>query len=157
MTFADDEPAAVSKAEVDGALRVAQEQEQVLRRLEREIARNKDYLQKVRVRSHPSLPTGLTPRGFYRQCEAGRRARARRTRPRTGLILRKSCGRVHLGVVGPTSRCTNHHERGSVRVRFVYDAERRAITRLMRCERCLMTLLCLRSWWSSGNDGTIWD
>lgn len=49
VTFADDEPAAVSKAEIDGALRVAQEQEQVLRRLEREIARNKDYLQKVRV------------------------------------------------------------------------------------------------------------
>jgi len=50
VTFADDEPAAVSKAEIDGVLRVAQEQEQVLRRLEREIARNKDYLQKA-VRS----------------------------------------------------------------------------------------------------------
>jgi ABC-type ATPase with predicted acetyltransferase domain len=48
VTFTDDEPTAVSKAEVDRALRVAQEQEQVLRRLEREIARNKDYLQKVR-------------------------------------------------------------------------------------------------------------
>ena len=48
VTFADDEPAAVSKAEIDRALRVAQEQEQVLRKLEREIARNKDYLQKVR-------------------------------------------------------------------------------------------------------------
>jgi len=50
VTFADDEPAAVSKAEIDRALRVAQEQEQVLRRLERDIARNKDYLQKA-VRS----------------------------------------------------------------------------------------------------------
>jgi len=50
VTFGDDEPVAVSKAEIDGALRVAQEQEQVLRRLEREIARNKDYLQKA-VRS----------------------------------------------------------------------------------------------------------
>jgi COP9 signalosome complex subunit 3 len=49
VTFADDEPAAVSKTEIDRALRVAQEQEQVLRKLEREIARNKDYLQKVRV------------------------------------------------------------------------------------------------------------
>jgi hypothetical protein len=49
VTFADDEPAAASKAEIDRALRVAQEQEQVLRRLEREIARNKDYLQKVCV------------------------------------------------------------------------------------------------------------
>jgi COP9 signalosome complex subunit 3 len=47
VTFADDEPAAVSKAEIDRALRVAQEQEQVLRKLEREIARNKDYLQKA--------------------------------------------------------------------------------------------------------------
>ena len=37
----------MSKAETDRALRVAQEQEQVLRRLEREIARSKDYLQKV--------------------------------------------------------------------------------------------------------------
>jgi len=41
VTFADDEPAAVSKAELDRALRVAQEQEQVLRKL--------DYLQKVRI------------------------------------------------------------------------------------------------------------
>ena len=49
VTFADDEPAAVSKAELDRALRVAQEQEQVLRKLEREIAKNKDYLQKVRI------------------------------------------------------------------------------------------------------------
>jgi COP9 signalosome complex subunit 3 len=49
VTFADDEPAAVSKAEIDRALRVAQEQEKVLRKLEREIARNKDYLQKVRA------------------------------------------------------------------------------------------------------------
>ena len=64
MTFADDEPAAVSKAEIDGALRVAQEQEQVLRRLEREIARNKDYLQKVRVGSHPSVPTRLNSTGL---------------------------------------------------------------------------------------------
>lgn len=47
MAFGDEEPAAVSKAETDRALRVAQEQEQVLRRLEREIARSKDYLQKV--------------------------------------------------------------------------------------------------------------
>jgi hypothetical protein len=38
-----------SKAEIDRALRVAQEQEQVLRKLEREIARNKEYLQKVRA------------------------------------------------------------------------------------------------------------
>jgi COP9 signalosome complex subunit 3 len=49
VTFADDEPAAVSKAELDRALRVAQEQEKVLRKLEREIAKNKDYLQKVRI------------------------------------------------------------------------------------------------------------
>lgn len=49
VTFADDEPAAVSKEELDRALRVAQEQEQVLRKLEREIAKNKDYLQKVRI------------------------------------------------------------------------------------------------------------
>lgn len=49
VTFADDEPPAVSKAEIDRALRVAQEQEQVLRRLEREVARNKDYLQKARI------------------------------------------------------------------------------------------------------------
>lgn len=49
VTFADDEPVAVSKAELDRALRVAQEQEQVLRKLEREIAKNKDYLQKVRI------------------------------------------------------------------------------------------------------------
>ena len=49
VTFADDEPAAVSKAELDRALRVAQEQEQVLRKLEREIAKNKEYLQKVRI------------------------------------------------------------------------------------------------------------
>jgi COP9 signalosome complex subunit 3 len=48
VTFSDEEPTAVSKAEIDRALRVAQEQEQVLRKLEREIARNKDYLQKVR-------------------------------------------------------------------------------------------------------------
>ena len=47
VAFGDEEPAAVSKAETDRALRVAQEQEQVLRRLEREIARSKDYLQKV--------------------------------------------------------------------------------------------------------------
>ena len=64
MTFADDEPAAVSKAEIDGALRVAQEQEQVLRRLEREIARNKDYLQKVRVGLRPSMPTRLNSTGL---------------------------------------------------------------------------------------------
>lgn len=50
VSFADEEPAAVSKAETDRALRAAQEQEQVLRRLEREIARSKDYLQKA-VRS----------------------------------------------------------------------------------------------------------
>lgn len=50
VSFGDEEPAAVSKAETDRALRVAQEQEQVLRRLEREIARSKDYLQKA-VRS----------------------------------------------------------------------------------------------------------
>lgn len=49
VTFADEEPATVSKAEIDRALRVAQDQEQILRRLEREIARNKDYLQKVRT------------------------------------------------------------------------------------------------------------
>jgi COP9 signalosome complex subunit 3 len=47
VSFADDEPATVSKTEIDRALRVAQDQEQILRRLEREIARNKDYLQKV--------------------------------------------------------------------------------------------------------------
>jgi hypothetical protein len=52
VTFAaDDEPAVASKAEVDRALRMAQEQEQVLRKLEREIARNKEYLQKVRIGS----------------------------------------------------------------------------------------------------------
>ncbi|KAH9059563.1 hypothetical protein EDB87DRAFT_1621629 [Lactarius vividus] len=50
VSFADEEPTAVSKAETDRALRAAQEQEQVLRRLEREIARSKDYLQKA-VRS----------------------------------------------------------------------------------------------------------
>lgn len=49
VTFADDEPAVASKAEIDRVLRVAQEQEQVLRKLEREIARNKDYLHKVRI------------------------------------------------------------------------------------------------------------
>ncbi|KAF8267165.1 hypothetical protein EI94DRAFT_1582498 [Lactarius quietus] len=47
VSFGDEEPAAVSKAETDRALRMAQEQEQVLRKLEREIARSKDYLQKV--------------------------------------------------------------------------------------------------------------
>jgi len=50
VSFGDEEPAAVSKAETDRALRMAQEQEQVLRKLEREIARSKDYLQKA-VRS----------------------------------------------------------------------------------------------------------
>ncbi|KAH9983462.1 hypothetical protein BJV77DRAFT_954278 [Russula vinacea] len=59
VTFADDEPAAVSKAEIDRALRVAQEQEQVLRKLEREIARNKDYLQKVRHCSSPGEVSAL--------------------------------------------------------------------------------------------------
>lgn len=49
VTFADEEPPVASKAEIDRALRVAQEQEQVLRKLEREIARNKEYLQKVRA------------------------------------------------------------------------------------------------------------
>lgn len=57
VTFADEEPATVSKAETDRALRIAQEQEQVLRRLEREIARSKDYLQKaVRSREEGSSP-----------------------------------------------------------------------------------------------------
>jgi len=55
VSFRDEEPVAVSKAETDRALRMAQEQEQVLRRLEREIARNKDYLQKaVRSREESS-------------------------------------------------------------------------------------------------------
>ncbi|KAI0305215.1 hypothetical protein B0F90DRAFT_1702545 [Multifurca ochricompacta] len=49
VTFEDDEPPTVSKVEIDRVLRVAQEQEQVLRKLEREIARSKDYLQKVRL------------------------------------------------------------------------------------------------------------
>jgi COP9 signalosome complex subunit 3 len=57
VSFADEEPAAVSKSETDRALRAAQEQEQVLRRLEREIARSKDYLQKaVRTREEGSSP-----------------------------------------------------------------------------------------------------
>ncbi|KAI0263007.1 hypothetical protein BC834DRAFT_888631 [Gloeopeniophorella convolvens] len=50
VTFTDDEPAAVSKTEIDRALRAAQEQEEVLRRLEREIGRSREYLQKA-VRS----------------------------------------------------------------------------------------------------------
>ncbi|KAH9974716.1 hypothetical protein BGW80DRAFT_1302245 [Lactifluus volemus] len=55
VTFADEEPPVASKAEIDRALRVAQEQEQVLRKLEREIARNKEYLQKaVRSREETS-------------------------------------------------------------------------------------------------------
>ncbi len=67
VTFADDEPAAVSKAELDRALRVAQEQEHVLRKLEREIARNKDYLQKVRafcLGCSIKVGASVTPRGI---------------------------------------------------------------------------------------------
>lgn len=94
MTFADDEPVAVSKAEIERALRVAQEQEQVLRKLEREIARNKDYLQKVRVGSDCKAKT----EGCFRQCEAGRKARIRL---RTGLILKKTFWQVRRrGIVG---------------------------------------------------------
>ena len=84
MSFGDDEPVAVSKAETDRALRMAQEQEQVLRRLEREIARSKDYLQKVSV-----LLVGVGAEmtyGSFRRCEAGRKVR-----PRTGLISKKTC------------------------------------------------------------------
>ena len=38
----------VSKAEMDAVLRRAQEQERVLRELEREVARSRDFLHKVR-------------------------------------------------------------------------------------------------------------
>jgi len=109
VTFADDEPATVSKAEIDRALRVAQDQEQILRRLEREIARNKDYLQKVRASSHLSVPAGLHT-GHFRQCEAVRRARIRVRRLRIGLIWRRSYGAVHLGVVGLTNRSSDDDE-----------------------------------------------
>ena len=55
----------MSKAELDRALRLAQEQEQVLRKLEREIAKNKDYLQKVRIcLLDESKRVSETPRGI---------------------------------------------------------------------------------------------
>jgi hypothetical protein len=61
----------VSKAETDRALRVAQEQEQVLRRLEREIARSKDYLQKVTF--HSSVGRRDDFMGLLGGAESGRR------------------------------------------------------------------------------------
>ncbi|TFY50562.1 hypothetical protein EVG20_g11447, partial [Dentipellis fragilis] len=59
VTFADDAPLAVSKADVDRVLHVAQEQEHILRELELEMARSKEYLSKaVRSRDDPSAWTG---------------------------------------------------------------------------------------------------
>lgn len=104
VTFADDEPAAVSKAEIDRALRVAQEQEQVLRKLEREIARNKDYLQKVRVGPLCEVSVSVKRPPAFRQCETGKKAPTR-TRLRTGLTSKKSCGRVLPGAGGLKNRC----------------------------------------------------
>lgn len=75
VTFADDEPAAVSKAELDRALRVAQEQEQVLRKLEREIAKNKEYLQKVSICLFALLKVGgsVKRHGHLGSAKPGRR------------------------------------------------------------------------------------
>ncbi|KAI0065045.1 hypothetical protein BV25DRAFT_1822146 [Artomyces pyxidatus] len=47
VTFSDDAPLEVSRADVDRVLRDAQEQERVLQELEREIARSKEYLGKA--------------------------------------------------------------------------------------------------------------
>ncbi|KAI0310282.1 hypothetical protein OF83DRAFT_1070772 [Amylostereum chailletii] len=52
VAFADDPPVRVSKAEMDAVLRRAQAQERVLHELEREMARSKEYLSKVRFCSH---------------------------------------------------------------------------------------------------------
>jgi len=49
VTFADDPPLRVSKAEVDRVLREAQEQDRMLRELDREMTRSREYLGKVRV------------------------------------------------------------------------------------------------------------
>jgi hypothetical protein len=100
VTFADDEPAVVPKAEIDRALRVAQEQERVLRKLEREIARNKEYLHKVRVLLFASSVRAgrLTLHDVFRQCEAERK---HRTRPRIGRTLKKSCWRAVVGLKSP--------------------------------------------------------
>lgn len=89
----------MSKSETDRALRVAQEQEQVLRRLEREIARSKDYLQKVTVTRRDGRRDMMTY-GSYRQCEVGKKVR-----PRTGLISKKTCWGVRMAAVGQTRRC----------------------------------------------------
>ncbi|KAA1473585.1 hypothetical protein DENSPDRAFT_882156 [Dentipellis sp. KUC8613] len=59
VTFADDAPPAVGKAEVERVLRAAQEQEHVLRELEREMARSREYLAKaVRSREDPAAWAG---------------------------------------------------------------------------------------------------
>jgi COP9 signalosome complex subunit 3 len=47
VAFADDVPVRVSKEEIDAVLARVQEQERVLRTLEREMARSKEYLNKV--------------------------------------------------------------------------------------------------------------
>ncbi|KAI0044779.1 hypothetical protein FA95DRAFT_1561817 [Auriscalpium vulgare] len=56
VSFEDDAPLAVSRAQVDGVLRAAQEQEQRLRELEREMARSKEYLIKA-VRGREEGPS----------------------------------------------------------------------------------------------------
>jgi hypothetical protein len=50
VAFADDAPVRVSKAQMDAVLARAQAQERHLRALEREMARSKEYLSKVRAR-----------------------------------------------------------------------------------------------------------
>jgi hypothetical protein len=64
----------VSKAELDRALRVAQEQEQVLRKLEREIAKNKDYLQKVSIclLALSKVGTSVKRHGYLGSAKPGR-------------------------------------------------------------------------------------
>ncbi len=112
VTFADDEPAAVSKAELDRALRVAQEQEQVLRKLEREIAKNKDYLHKVSAHLSPcseKVGASVKPHGAFRQCETEKKVPTRTRLLRTGLILKKSYGRVPPGP-GGLMRCIDEIE-----------------------------------------------
>ena len=65
----------MSKEELDRALRVAQEQEQVLRKLEREIAKNKDYLQKVSIclLTLSKLGTSMKSHGHIGSAKPGRR------------------------------------------------------------------------------------
>jgi len=60
VAFADDPPVRVSKAEMDAVLARAQAQERVLRALERELARSKEYLSKVRGSCDPMRAYALT-------------------------------------------------------------------------------------------------